>query len=730
MRRTLSSLMVLGIIGGCSGGDGSTGGGATPTGDTQAPSLVITAPASIEGGETVALAVAVTDNVDTGLTPTLSCNGGTLTGSLLVTTPVTADTVIRCTATATDKAGNTGTTAVNITVKKTVATLGLAEGSGTFAAGQYGLLTAGNLPLTEASYQGKLDGAAITLSRNGAGFLVFGVPTDLAAGAHAIVVTIGSRTYSVAITSTAAPSIADPKTAVRTALTASKNSIDALIASSGASMTATVRAQFASYSTQLGQGIAQIDTMSASDLSKLAISLQANDVFQPGFETSAARASLSVAQASSGLSDCQKAAGVATLKTLAWSVALVGGGIVAITPGGFTQVLGIAMIAAAYYKIDKTADYIVSAYNLCTTETGAQVESSNTTQAIQASGSRYVQPLAVAQRYGFKNNTPQNFTVKRTLGLEPTVAGSINGAIGTFEAAIGTSFFSSAAGVTRVGALTPERSELVPSSDITLGSISSSLVTGTKTGSGTAVTLTFKTASTTEANIDFDFVLNRANGTPISVPAQLTIGLPGADDAAIEVTQGLPATTVLQVRGQTSVEIVTQPGHGSATLSNAGLLTYTPSGQYFGPDQLTYRARNASGVSTTATVLIAVVRKFDKYWDFKTVATVTKESEARLCEATETKVFTLIISRVSDTQYTTTYKNTPVTFSMASRDDPAGLKTSFTVTYPETPGQTTETISASIPDSAHINGTGTFSYVGPANSFCSGTIVITGNPSE
>lgn len=144
MRRTISTLMVLGVISGCSGSQKSS----APAGDTQAPQVVITAPASVEGGQTVALSVTVTDNISTGLTPTLSCIGnGTLTGTMLATTVVTADTTVTCTATATDAAGNVGTGNATILVKATTARLSVGEGQASLLQGQAGLLVAANLPL-------------------------------------------------------------------------------------------------------------------------------------------------------------------------------------------------------------------------------------------------------------------------------------------------------------------------------------------------------------------------------------------------------------------------------------------------------------------------------------------------------------------------------------------------------------------------------------------------------
>ncbi len=165
----------------------------------------------MEGGETVALTVNVTDNVDSGLTPTLTCTGGTLTGSLLQTASVTANTSITCTATATDKAGNRGTGNVTITVRATVAKLEAGTSLSNIKQGQFGVLFATDLALSAASYQGTLNGRAITLTRGSASALTFMVPVDLAPGSYTMTVPIGTRTYSFTLQVVAAPSIADPK---------------------------------------------------------------------------------------------------------------------------------------------------------------------------------------------------------------------------------------------------------------------------------------------------------------------------------------------------------------------------------------------------------------------------------------------------------------------------------------------------------------------------------------
>jgi hypothetical protein len=219
--------------------------------------------------------------------------------------------------------------------------------------------------------------------------------------------------------------------------------------------------------------------------------------------------------------------------------------------------------------------------------------------------------------------------------------------------------------------------------------------------------------------------LNRSGEAGISVPAQLSIALPEADDAAIEAIQGKATSSNVQARGAESLEIVAQPGHGTVTLQNSGAFTYTPSGQYFGPDTFTYRARNDQGVSKTATVTVSVVRKFDGVWNITSTSTTTSQSQPGLCP-NEVNRFSIGVSKSSDTLYVASYEGVPINLTMGSKDDPAGLRGSASATYDDGPGTTTESVSVQVPDSSHITGSGSWSYSGPSGTRCSGTTSVTG----
>jgi VCBS repeat-containing protein len=55
-----------------------------------------------------------------------------------------------------------------------------------------------------------------------------------------------------------------------------------------------------------------------------------------------------------------------------------------------------------------------------------------------------------------------------------------------------------------------------------------------------------------------------------------------------------------------SASLITGPAHGALALNADGSFTYTPAGDYYGPDAFTYRASDGSLQSNTATVAITV----------------------------------------------------------------------------------------------------------------------------
>jgi len=725
MRRTIASLMMLGMISGCggddSGGSGTGGGGSSA--DTQAPVVTLSAPATVEGGLTIALTAAATDNVTTGLTPSITCTGGTLTGTMLVTPVVTAATTITCTATATDAAGNTGRASASIAVQPTTVSLKQAPGTTTLSQGKYGALFAENLPLEQASYTAKIGGKDVTLYRSDdAKTLVFVTPTGVPTGAQTMTVTIGSRTYNFTVQVSAAADVANARAVVLDFLTTRKNQAQSFLASAGGSLNAAARADLTAKIGQLQTGINTIDSFSAEDLRNAAIFIQANP-----FPSDAASGFGPVPFAADE-GKCKKAADVflfsvvttlAAAKVTTLAAAGIGTGLGAIVFAGGAVLTYLAFDMGVLKSLDLIADYCFDVEKLQL----SNYSSASSNVLFGGQRMRFVTATEATTRLGFSNDVPRSFQVQQHRSLFQNVAGAVRSSTEKLYAlAVANNYVPSALAtmVNRVGGY----DENLPASTVALSGITSG-VTGSASGSGDVLTLRFKAVNPDKENIDFNFTLTPADSKPLPVEATLTLTLPKVNDAAIKVTQGQPTASSVQVSGADSLEVVDKPAKGNVTLQANGNFVFTPSGQAFGEDRFTYRGKNANGYSKTATVLVTIERKFDGAWQVTSRSTTTSQSQAGLCP-NETNTFTIMVSKVSDTQYTTSYGGFPLTLTMSGKDDPAGLSGSTTVTYEDGPGKTTESVNASIPNSSQITGSGSFSYTGPSNTRCSGTTSITG----
>lgn len=704
--------MVLGVVtSACSGG---SDGGSIQTRDGTAPVVTLTAASlTIEGGETAAITMAANDETDGSLTGTLTCNGGTVAGNLLVTSVVSADTSITCTGSATDKAGNTGTSTITFTVKATVASLAPGTDAIRLSQGQIGVLFAQNLPLTAESYQGDIDGQAITLVPATASALAYAIPEGMAAGAHRLSVTLGGKRYSYAITVTAAPEIADPKAAVRDVLTAMHAQMNALLASDGAAMSDAQRARITEYRDGMADVLAQIDTISAAGLKTLALHYQANGLYSQG------RATLAYDEAK--CDEEQRRFALNVIDTVAY---------VGLTAVAFavpeplvTKAFGIVMGAKSVQSLSRTLASIVSLLDYCIDGSKFTLESSSSEQGNRA---LTVRAVAVETRYGFQNKKARSFRVAHNLVMEPSRAAKARQTVGRFADALAKLPYVPANVSAAVNGFYTEKTEYVPAAQVALGGISDGRITGSKGGAGETVTLSFTAApDVTVSAIDFNFSLGILGEAPVALPARLSLSLPDAQDAAITLIQGNSVQSNVQVTAADRIEIVETPAHGTATISPEGALSYTPSGQYFGGDSLKYRAVNADGSSRTATVLFTINRQFEGLWSIRSVATTTSQSQPGLCPNEDNR-FQLFVSKVSDILYTTTYDGATLNLTMGSKDDPAGLKGQLSGTYDDGPGETTETLTVSVPDSTHVFGTSFWSYAGPGGAKCSGNTQITG----
>lgn len=734
MRRTICALMLLGAVGGCGSDDEEAG----TTADRQPPTVAITAASSVEGGETVPLSVTVTDNVDSGLTPTIACSGGTLTGTMLVVPLVTAATTITCTATAVDKAGNTGTGTVTIAVRPSTASLTVAGGTTTITQSKLVVLLADNLSLTEASYTGTVGGKSVSLVRGDDGkSLIFATPEGLSAGAQTLTVKIGARSFDFPLTAIAAPSVSNPRGVVLAYLTKNRDDARAFLTSNAAGLNATARDDITAQVNRIQTAIDAIGGAPDSDLQAMAIYLQANGLIEGGalsaivsrtasnLASSATRALAGNQVANQKLCDAYANtfligvfAAVGAAKVTSLALPFIG------TPVGFGVAAagGLLTYLAVDLGVGRSIEGILST---CFDLGELQLNSySSTNQAPGTQPAHYVTALAATGRLTFSNDKAATFRLTGRRTLFQSIAGSVQGAAQRFNAlAVSKNFVPQplATLVQRVVGY----DETVPAGTVALGNVSNNISGTLSAVSNDTISLRFKANDPTSEMIDFGFTLTPAEGKPVNVDATLSLSLPKVNDASVTTTQGQAVASTLQVSGADTLEVVTQPTLGTVSLQSNGAFTYTPTGQAFGSDKFTYRGRNANGVSAAATVLVTVSRKFDGTWRVTSRTTTTSQSSPNLCP-NETNTFTISVNKVSDTQYTASYQGFPITLSMSSATDPAGLSGTATATYPDDPGTSTDTINVQIPNSTTLTGNGTFSYTGPNSSRCSGTIAISG----
>lgn len=713
MNRKLWLLAGVSILAACSGDPDSPG--MVDTADTAPPSVTLTpSSATIEGGETVAITATANDAVDGAITPTLSCSAGTLTGNLLVTAAVAADTTITCTGTATDKAGNRGTATTTITVKATVARVTSESGS-TLAQGQFGAFSVDNLPLTADSYAAKLGDRNVTLYRNTASTLNFIVPRDMPAGQHRLDFQIGTRRYSYTITVNAAPTVGDPKGLVTSSLNDAIAGLDAFLAANAPAMTSAQRNSYLNQRSALTTALDQVDTMPAADLAALASMLQVN--LQAATIGSASARATPFAD-----NEC---AGALTNLGLRKAAVIVGGiglgFIIVLDPEPLSKIAaGVLFWKLIIPQFAATADAAENAFTKCV------VNKAYAMLGVTGSAnlSSFVQATAVADVYGFTNKQGKSFTLQERASPAGEAAATLATTIQQLRNFASRMEVVPAATAAILGRPFDERTRIIPSSDVTLGSVSDPNILGVKSGSGDTITLTFSyVGDPPSENVPFNFTLQNG-ATPIPLSGQLVVALPGAEDAAVTLIQGKSITSQLQVRGAESIEIVKAPAKGAATISPSGVLSYTPTGQAFGSDEIQYRARNANGASRIATVLLTINRQFEGSWAINIRSITESQSPAGICP-NENKNVTVLVSKVSDTQYSATYDGFPLTFTMAGKDDPNGLRAQVSGSYDDGPGETTESLTINIPNSSQLNGGSTWSYVGPG-ARCSGRTEITG----
>lgn len=108
----------------------------------------------------------------------------------------------------------------------------------------------------------------------------------------------------------------------------------------------------------------------------------------------------------------------------------------------------------------------------------------------------------------------------------------------------------------------------------------------------------------------FQVTVTDANGATASVSYTLSVSAaaPVASDSAATVaanSSGNALSLSLSGGAATSLNMVTAPSHGSATVSGIGI-TYTPAAGFSGSDSLTYTASNSRGTSAVARISVSV----------------------------------------------------------------------------------------------------------------------------
>jgi hypothetical protein len=155
--------------------------------------------------------------------------------------------------------------------------------------------------------------------------------------------------------------------------------------------------------------------------------------------------------------------------------------------------------------------------------------------------------------------------------------------------------------------------------DTLIYSIVTAPTQGTLTGSG--ANRTYTPATGYIGSDSFTFKATDPSGAmsytvtvsiTVTLPPTLPNNAPVANDDTLTVEAGAGVTAVDVLDNDSDVDgdiltvaSVTQPGHGTATLSN-GVVSYTPAGTFSGTDSFSYTVSDGRGGTDTATVTVTV----------------------------------------------------------------------------------------------------------------------------
>ncbi len=133
----------------------------------------------------------------------------------------------------------------------------------------------------------------------------------------------------------------------------------------------------------------------------------------------------------------------------------------------------------------------------------------------------------------------------------------------------------------------------------------------------------------------FTYTATGPGGTSAAATVSVTVGqiVPVAGGAALTVPLNTPTTVDLAqfITGGARDRGRDQPAplHGTATV-NGTRVTFTPTNNYFGPDNFTYVAINTAGTSAPGTVTVTIVGRPDPTRDAAVVGLIAAQADAAL----------------------------------------------------------------------------------------------------
>lgn len=576
----------------------------TPPPDTSAPAVTLEASkTTVEGGETVVLTAMANDNVDTQVTPSVSCDGGILVSDFLKTAETEESATITCTGSATDAAGNRGEASVFLNVEPTLMKVELFGDSAELTPGEVAILDITGVELTQSEYEAELNGEQITLFVRD-GIAALPIPVSAEPGQARLTVTLdGERDYSFEFDIQQALTIADPQQYVSDSFDSVITLYDDILSRYSNMLTP---AQIDALATEREKAVATRDDLgsyTAAQVEEVALFLQANSLDADGFAVISSALGRTKPW-NKTLPGCGEASLDFTL-----GMAKVG---ILFTMNGFAlaanPLLGLAVTALVYPKaLEVLEEQVVPAID----DIGSKCLLPFRDMIIEKfQDSRSEKPLNNVpvyrnseSRLTFRDGEPERVAVSGRRVFDGEAQTALDNYLPRLDRILDSlSEFLPNNFVQFLARFRDDEIQDVPSAQWVISNISRDDIEISKDGD--ALTVTFTGQETPASNIDFSFDLADGEGEPTTVQAQLNI-LPEADDVMVEVRAGETVTAEFQTRGADSVRLVSNPSLGNVELNDSGF-SYTAFEGPPGSDRFSYEAVNSTGVSDPATVFIMI----------------------------------------------------------------------------------------------------------------------------